>query len=225
MTQTIGLKPPPRFVHNQWAWAYTLNKMSAKGHVDEYGNPSNYGEAVAIYKRVANKYGAQIQQLPAAIEDPAEVVLQTRAVLLELQAPVWTVGHNAAWAANDVAHQRLYLQEHFRVARLHADIAVVEPMCFWRVERHEDDQVRDLAVDFDMALWLTEQSPVANEWVRARTEQLLVTLNEAVGEVDTADVTGRVRDVPVMAQFLDRRESKKRLQDAITDVTEVLADA
>lgn len=221
--QTIGLKPPPKFVRNQWAWAYTLDKLATKGLLDEHGNPTNYGAAVAIYKRVANKYGEQIRGLPEAISDPASVTLQPRHVLLELQAPVWTVAHNAAWAANESAHQRLYLQEHFRVARLHADIAVLEAMCFWRVERHEDDQVRDLAVDFDLALWLTEKSPVANEWVRAKTEQLVETLTEAISEVDTAEATGRIRDIPVQTQFLDLRESKDRLRSTILDLGEVLA--
>jgi len=40
----------PRFVTNEWAWAYTLDKLAARGMVDENGNPDNYGAAVAIYK-------------------------------------------------------------------------------------------------------------------------------------------------------------------------------
>lgn len=51
-------KPPPKFVTNIGAWEYVLAKLSLSG--DKYltpnGDPKNYGQAVAIYKRVVAKY-------------------------------------------------------------------------------------------------------------------------------------------------------------------------
>jgi hypothetical protein len=60
------LKDPPPFVTNIGAWEYTLAKLvgldedkpKAKPRVDEGGNPTNYGQAVAIYKAVCKKYPA-----------------------------------------------------------------------------------------------------------------------------------------------------------------------
>jgi hypothetical protein len=61
------LKDPPVFVTNIGAWEYTLAKLATleeekpkpgKPRIDEYGNPLNYGAAVAIYKNVVKKYGA-----------------------------------------------------------------------------------------------------------------------------------------------------------------------
>ena len=58
------LKDPPKFVTNIGAWEYTLAKLAdkqaedGKRRVDDYGNPLNYGQAVAIYKAVCRKYPA-----------------------------------------------------------------------------------------------------------------------------------------------------------------------
>jgi len=60
------LKDPPKFVTNIGAWEYTLAKLAtldeeqpkAKPRLDEGGNPTNYGQAVAIYKAVCKKYPA-----------------------------------------------------------------------------------------------------------------------------------------------------------------------
>jgi hypothetical protein len=55
------LKPPPKFVTNIGAWEYVLAKLAKEPHknyLDEGGNPRNYGQAVAIYKRVVAKYPA-----------------------------------------------------------------------------------------------------------------------------------------------------------------------
>jgi hypothetical protein len=58
------LKDPPAFVTNIGAWEYTLAKLAMldeekpkdKPRLDEGGNPTNYGQAVAIYKAVVRKY-------------------------------------------------------------------------------------------------------------------------------------------------------------------------
>jgi hypothetical protein len=56
------LKPPPNWIDNIGAWEYVLAKLAnkqaddGKQRVDEYGNPLNYGAAVAIYKHVVKKY-------------------------------------------------------------------------------------------------------------------------------------------------------------------------
>jgi hypothetical protein len=60
------LKAPPNFVTNIGAWDYTLAKLATldeekpkdKPRLDEDGNPTNYGQAVAIYKAVCKKYPA-----------------------------------------------------------------------------------------------------------------------------------------------------------------------
>jgi hypothetical protein len=60
------LKDPPSFVTNIGAWEYVLAKLAgldedkpkAKPRLDEGGNPTNYGQAVAIYKAVCKKYPA-----------------------------------------------------------------------------------------------------------------------------------------------------------------------
>jgi hypothetical protein len=61
------LKDPPSFVTNIGAWEYVLAKLAmldeekpkpGKPRLDEGGNPTNYGQAVAIYKAVCKKYAA-----------------------------------------------------------------------------------------------------------------------------------------------------------------------
>jgi len=60
------LKEPPSFCSNIGAWEYTLSKLALldeekpkdKPRLDEGGNPTNYGQAVAIYKAVCKKYPA-----------------------------------------------------------------------------------------------------------------------------------------------------------------------
>ena len=60
------LKDPPKFCSNIGAWEYTLAKLEMldeekpkpKPRLDEGGNPTNYGQAVAIYKAVVKKYPA-----------------------------------------------------------------------------------------------------------------------------------------------------------------------
>ena len=138
-----GLKAPPRFVTNAWAWSYTLNKLAGKNGVDEYGNPHNYAAAIAIYKRVAAKYG-----------DPGEPsnshsVVPGAGELDVIDGLLWHTAHGCAWAANDIVTARLW--------------------CYgqsWYVEMVLDrgDLVYSLADD--EALWLLKRSPAAVAWAQ-----------------------------------------------------------
>lgn len=100
MSVTTGLKPPPRFVTNMWAWSYTLNKLAERGGLDEDGNPSNYGAAIAIYKRVARKYGNP--DAPKVVGEPFDTDL-----LIGFK-PHWVVAHGAALAATDQLDARVW---------------------------------------------------------------------------------------------------------------------
>lgn len=146
----VTLKPPPRFVTNEWAWAYTLDKMSAGsgGGLDDGGNPRNYGAAVAIYKRVAAKYDvAELQQLTHLPED-APVL--GRAAILEFDMPEWVVMRGSAWAANEEAHLRLNHDGNR-----------------WVAERYTGDDRAAGVIAQDTAEWLVRNSRAeTQEWVR-----------------------------------------------------------
>lgn len=49
-------KAPPKFVTNLPAWEYTLAKLETQGKLNNNGDPTNYGAAIAIYKNVVAKY-------------------------------------------------------------------------------------------------------------------------------------------------------------------------
>lgn len=207
-------KPPPRFVKNLWAWAYAVEKLYDRDGLTPDHEGFNYGAAINIYKRVVAKYGAARDAEP--LIDMAELTTHKRADLLSLQAPVWTVGHGAAWSANDEAHQRLYFQRHFHQARSN-DLLVVEPIFVWRVERHlADESVVDLAVPNDIAAWLVERDPAATAFVDQQMREAITHLTVAIGETDTVDVGHEVGGVPVpdSGQF-DQVATKGLLNDAI----------
>lgn len=140
------LKPPPKFVHNQWAWAYTLDKLRAKGMLDEGGNPTNYAAASAIYKRVDAKYGdpnaADRQFIPRDL---------VRAELLECDGALWHVARGSLWAANDVAHMILRHDQEIDA---------------WHIARHTDAGIVDGKLDQGVAEWLVRETPAALEFVR-----------------------------------------------------------
>lgn len=83
------LKDPPPFVTNIGAWEYVLAKLAnldqdepkAKPRVDEGGNPTNYGQAVAIYKAVCKKYPAfqtaNVNAEPARVQPELEPASMT----------------------------------------------------------------------------------------------------------------------------------------------------
>lgn len=215
-------KPPPRFVTNMWAWAYAVEKLYSRDGLTPDHEGFNYGAAINIYKRVVKKYGAARDAEP--LTDVTALTTHTRADLLSLQAPVWTVGHGAAWSANDEAHQRLYFQRHWHRARS-GDQLVVEPIFVWRVERHMGGQVEDLAIPYDIATWLVERDPDATRFVDQQMREAITHLHVAIGETDTVDVGREVGGIPVpdSAQF-DARATKGLVRDAIARLDFATAD-
>lgn len=136
---TTGIKPPPAFVTNPWAWSYTLNKLDGKGQLDEDGNPTNYGAAVAIYKRVVAKY--------AGIAAPKYQAI-VRADLLTLDEVQWVVSHGSAWAATTNATARVFHDQ----GR-------------WWMERVELATIAPL--EPDVVTWLLRHVEGAGSWITA----------------------------------------------------------
>lgn len=136
---TVGLKPPPAFVTNPWAWSYTLNKLATKHLLDEDGNPENYGAAVAIYKHVHAKY--------AGISAPTYQPV-VRADLLSIDECQWVVSHGSAWAAGQGFTARLYREN----AR-------------WWIERVELATVAP--IEDDVVTWLLRRVDGAAKWIEA----------------------------------------------------------
>lgn len=142
---TLTLKPPPKFVTNDRAWAYTLYKLAVKDQLDEAGNPRNYGAACAIYKRVEAKYGGE----PPALTAVEDAQFLTRQEAQECAMSAWFVSRGIAWAVDDAATVRLW-QDHG-----------------WHVER---DGAYGLTltgrIDQDTAEWLVGGSPQALAWAQ-----------------------------------------------------------
>lgn len=99
------LKPPPPYVSNEWAWAYTLNKLADRDGLDDGGNPRSYGAAVAIYKRVAAKYGNP--DADAAAHKPGMAPI-TRADLIDLERRHWVVARGFAYTTTDTQAIRAF---------------------------------------------------------------------------------------------------------------------
>lgn len=137
-TVEVGLKPPPRFVTNPWAWSYTLNKLEAKRQLDLHGNPKNYGAAVAIYKAVVKKYGHRV----------GEAIEVTRADLIGLDTCIWVVSHGAAWTATEQATARIY-HNHAR----------------WWLERYGDEGQTFAPLEPETVSWLLRHVDGAAGWV------------------------------------------------------------
>lgn len=219
-----GLKPPPASVKNEWAWTYTLNKLRDKGMVDEFGNPTNYAAAMAIYKRVVVKYGGDISKIPE-VKPMEELAQQPRAVILAMDVGTWLVSRGFAWGANEDVTARMYLQAVFRMSRVSGtDQPVVLPLFSWRCEVYGAEAgviKHDYAIQWESALWLVRNSPTALQWARSRMEEALGDLDEAVAEVDTD--MGEVGGVRYQSNFLDHRGTKRALQDMQAHIEEALA--
>lgn len=145
----VTLKPPPRFVTNEWAWAYTLDKMSkgSGGGLDEGGNPKNYGAATAIYKRVAAKYA--VDELQKLTTLPQDTPVLSRAEVIAFDMPAWVVMRGSAWAANEDSHLRLN-----------------HDGSRWIAERYTGDGVEAGVIEQDTAEWLVRNSRAeTQEWV------------------------------------------------------------
>lgn len=193
-----GLKPPPAFVTNEWAWAYTLDKLRVKGETDQFGNPTNYAAAIAIYKRVAEKYGDP-SDVPET--EPSTPLVQ-RYKLIEADTPTWVVGHGMAFAANETAHQRLWLQEVYRQERGGGDRSTITPLVGWRIERTEDSGVKQTyGLTVEHALWLVREADMAvRGFLMERTIRGIATLDLAIADCEA----------------LERMEDGEQLPDAQT---------
>lgn len=142
---TATLKPPPKFVTNEWAWAYTLNKLAEKDGLNDGGNPRNYAAAVAIYKRVDAKYGNP-DATPAAVVADAPALI--RADLIALQSRRWVVARGFAYTT----------------AADHA-VRVFTSAGAWRIERIFDDgRVRTDPIASDTVSWLFEHDEALHSW-------------------------------------------------------------
>lgn len=148
VVDTAGLKPPPKFVTNEWAWAHTLDRLAEKDQLDAGGNPRNYGAAVAIYKNVVKKYGDQDPLADAG----ASTETLTRADILEFDARIWVVGRGGrfAYSANDAAYQRVFCDER----------------AGWQLERTMDGLKRTVTIDRELVEWLMRDNDQAGQWVR-----------------------------------------------------------
>lgn len=137
----VTLKPPPKFVKNEWAWAYTLNKMGkgSGGGLDDGGNPRNYGAAVAIYKRVNVKY--DLDELQTLVSLPEDTPVLTRAEVIAFDVTSWVVMRDSVWAADDEAHLRLN-HDGDR----------------WVAERYTGDGVEAGVIEQETADWLVRDS-------------------------------------------------------------------
>lgn len=140
------LKPPPRFVTNEWAWAHTLDKLREKDHLDDGGNPRNYGEAVAIYKNVAKKYGDSPAPAPS-VDRPRDL---TRSELFAADGAVWVIARGHLVAANDDSHMLLTHTGGYG---------------YWQLQRYTDEGMVDGKLDQDTAEWLVRDTPAALELV------------------------------------------------------------
>lgn len=146
-TSTAGLKDPPKFVDNEWAWAYTLDKLRAKDKLTPEGNPQNYAAASAIYKAVVAKY--DVAELQAMTHLPDTLPRMSRAEVLAFDMPEWVVMRGFAWAANPDAHLRLAHQDGE-----------------WIAERYTADGVERGVIEQGTAEWLVRNSqPGVQAWI------------------------------------------------------------
>lgn len=182
------LKPPPRFVKNEWAWAYTLRKLEEKGMVDEHGNPSNYAAANRIYQNVVKKYGAAEPDLPTAADRARNVLGEEldRAQLIDMDTGGWIFSRGVLWAASDERHQRMYFQRTARASNTGrpAPNVIIEPLCLWRVEVHHDDGQFTKGIPDKTALWLVRESAAGERFVREEMRLTLAYLQEKRADLE-----------------------------------------
>jgi len=140
--------PPPKFATNEWAWAYTVEKLWGKTGLTPDDAGFNYGAAVNIYRRVVAKYPEQREFADAQRFTPEQ---PTRADILAMDAPVWVLGRNESlFSVTDDAHQRLYLSYNGE----------------WLIDRIGDDgSSRTAILEVDTVLWLTRNAPSAQAFV------------------------------------------------------------
>lgn len=230
---TAGLKPPPKFATNEWAWSYTLRKMEAKGKLDEHGNPLNYGMAAAIYKAVAKKYGEQLVDLPDRL---GEHILANdearRAQIIDLDAAMWIQSRGMLWAADDETTRVMFLEQASREVRSPDDDGrTIDVYANWRVQETRDGTQSLFTIHPASALWLTRDQPAAQSWVRAKLEQALGFLDEFRNDVGHAarlaqdgQPTGQIldhEDIPLA--FFREGPALERADRLAAEIEEALA--
>lgn len=234
MAATAGLKAPPAFAKNEWAWAYTLEKLRQKDNLDEYGNPTNYAAAAAIYKRVKAKYGEHPPELPASLhisDQPLPDALK-RAHLIDadLDGGAWHFSRGILWAANDRCISRLWLQEVTHEAASTGGRRMVEPLVHWKLEReYQEGGVKRSSggIHCSSAFWLVRDSVAGTNHVRARTEGALAFLDDLKGDTlaarDHADAGAvGIGEHTVMPDFFDFAETLTAIDAVVGDLEAAL---
>lgn len=238
-TATAGLKAPPKFAKNEWAWAHTLEKLRQKGMLDEYGNPDGargYGAAGAIYKRVVAKYGEQEPDLPASLnisDEPLPDALKRANIIDADMGGAWHLSREILWAANDTTTSRLWMQQVTREAAAPGGSRLIEPLVHWKLERIEVGVARTGAIHASSAFWLVRESHAGTSYVRARTEGALQFLDDLRGDVTNAQreyLDGTVgvaciAEHTVQNNFFDFDESLAAIDAVVGDLEAALTGA
>lgn len=220
------LKPPPAFVKNEAAWAYTLAKLAEKDQLDAEGNPLNYGGAIAIYKRVVRKYGDSLVQAPVAVgvgiptmNDDDERVLTGNA---------WTLGHNVAWANGVGYTMTLSALTEMSLAKhpLGSGQYVVDPLIEFRAHVHDEDEIREVRVPAHVGLAFTRGSDDCHDWAQAQLQVGLYELRYAIAECEgDAMEIGKV-EITCDPHFFDREGTLALLRAKALELEQALeADA
>lgn len=223
-----GLKPPPAFVKNEWAWSYTLNKLKGKSQLDQHGNPVNYGAAIAIYKHVVAKYGRGVADLPT-VAAPTTI---SRAEILAIDAPAWYVSRGMCWSATDDAQQVMGFDTTTREAR-EDDKAQIEPLFSVVLTRYADDSTTTLRLPPEPAFWLVRESPAGEAWLRSKMEEALQELDALRGDVRAARTDCEEAEEPMsvamvgehtlQCAFFDFLGTLQNIEEAIAELESALA--
>lgn len=224
-----GLKPPPKFVKNEYAWSYTLNKLKAKDGLDEDGNPRNYGAAIAIYKRVVAKYGNDLAELPV-IDD---VGTWSREALVHAdEADAWFVSRGVCWSATDSAQQTISYDPASHEANGQGEgIRIIRPLHSLILSRYLDDARHVMRIPVETAMWLVRESPAGQAYVRGRSEEMLQDLDEMAADVKAAredcergdtSVTA-VCDHTISCAFFDFVETQRLVDEHRSELEQALS--
>jgi hypothetical protein len=221
VTAATGLKPPPKFVHNRWAWEHTLAKLAEKDKLDEHGNPQNYAAAAAIYKASVKKYG-EMDDVPNALD----FELAPRAVSLRLESDAWTVSRGCAWLMDSDHAAQVWLDPRFREAKHPLNplgLKVVEPVVLWdvRIMRTNDGENEVALIEPSTVLWATEPAPKAHAWVRGELESAIGAIDEQL--LGLSDELLDIGGVDFDSRFFDVDGTRAVMEAAKAKLEEVLA--
>lgn len=184
MATATGLKPPPKFVTNEWAWSHALRKLALKGMLDEHGNPKNYGAAIAIYKASCKKYPHETVDLPPANSWASLPGAGKREDFLDLDIGGWFGSRGMLFAADDDRTIVLRVQQVEREARSPHDPQkrVLEPLWYWRALENDGTQ-HTFSVPASTVLWLVRDHAPAVAFARDLMNSALAGLYDLRDEV------------------------------------------